>query len=114
MLINTSRPAGGAALPTAQETPGGSTSGTRVPHAGLSPRAPRRGGAGALPPRATLGLLMGHRLEGAMSKTHDVLNQVASGEVSLLNTYRPNHLGKAVGTAVNGLAALMKNFPGLL
>lgn len=120
MSINTFRPGVGGALPTTHETPGSLTSGTRAPHAGpgagqhtaLAARAPRRDGAAAASPhRVALGILsqnVGHRLEGLTSKAL-VLNLVASGKVSLRGDYPPEPLGKAVGVAVKGLAALKQS-----
>jgi hypothetical protein len=85
-------------------------------HAALEARAPRRDGAGAQAPRAALGLLsqtVARRLGSATAIKADVLKQLANGEINLRGTYPSDNLAKGVGAAVNGLAGLMKSFPGL-
>jgi len=115
----------GGALPTTQETPGGSASGIRTTpagqgvaqHAALAARAPRQDSTGAPSRRVALDMLsqsVGNRLGGNTINKTDVLNRVTNGEVSLHNTYPPALLSNAVGVAVKGLAGLMKSFPGLL
>ncbi len=124
MSIHTFRPGLGGALPTTHETPGGSASGTRAPqpgpgaaqHLALAARPPWRDGAAAASSlRMALGMLsqsVGQRLEGGAIKSQ-VLNQVASGKVSLRGSYPSDQLDKAVGVAVKGWADLARQ-PGLL
>lgn len=119
MSINVFGPGFGGALPATHETPGGLASDARAPQAGpgavqhtsLAARVPWRDGVAASSSlRAALGILSqsgSQRLEGPTSKAY-VLNQVASGNVSLLRNYPSAQLDKAVGVAVKGWAELAK------
>jgi hypothetical protein len=55
---------------------------------------------------------LGHRLEGAAVQAR-VLGQVRSGEIPLAGRYPAERLAQAVGLAMNGLAALKRDFPGV-
>lgn len=123
MSFNGIRYGAGAALPNAHEVPAGGAAGTRTPHtvlaaaqhAVLSARSPVRGGDGSSAPRMALGKLsqgLGHRLEGAAVQAR-VLGQVRSGEIPLAGRYPAERLAQAVGLAMNGLAALKRDFPGV-